>query len=172
MAESDAGEEFRRLFERSNRNLLAQAYLLTDDRQEAQDLVQEVFLRAWRAWPQIADIQGQEAWLRRVLHNLVVSRWRSLRRRSLLRGAGASQVAPAPGVGHLDVVRALQSLPPRQREALVYVVIFDLTTAQAAREMRANEGSVRVWVSRGRANLERLLSQDLEPVTGGGEHGG
>jgi DNA-directed RNA polymerase specialized sigma24 family protein len=51
VAESDAGEEFRRLFERSNRNLLAQAYLLTDDRQEAQDLVQEVFLRAWRAWP-------------------------------------------------------------------------------------------------------------------------
>jgi hypothetical protein len=32
VAESDAGEEFRRLFERSNRNLLAQAYLLTDDR--------------------------------------------------------------------------------------------------------------------------------------------
>jgi DNA-directed RNA polymerase specialized sigma24 family protein len=63
-------------------------------------------------------------------------------------------------------------LPPRQREALVYVAIFDLTTAQAAREMRANEGSVRVWVSRGRANLERLLGQDLEPVTGGGEHDG
>ena len=66
MAESDAGEEFRRLFERSNRNLLAQAYLLTDDRQEAQDLVQEVFLRAWRARPQIAVIKGQDAWLRRV----------------------------------------------------------------------------------------------------------
>jgi DNA-directed RNA polymerase specialized sigma24 family protein len=61
-------------------------------------------------------------------------------------------------------------LPPRQREALVHVAIFDLTTAQAAREMGANKGSVRVWVSRGRANLERLLAQDLEPVTGGGEH--
>ena len=77
MAESDPGEEFRRLFERSNRDLLAQAFLLTDDRQEAQDLVQEVFLRAWRTWPRVAAMQAPDAWLRCVLHNLAVSRWRS-----------------------------------------------------------------------------------------------
>ena len=61
-------------FERSSTDLLAQAYLLTDDRQEAQDLVQEVFLRVWCAWLQLAAMQGQNAWLRRVLHNLAVSR--------------------------------------------------------------------------------------------------
>jgi RNA polymerase sigma-70 factor (ECF subfamily) len=171
VAESDPGEEFRRLFERSNRDLLAQAFLLTDDRQEAQDLVQEVFLRAWRTWPRVAAMQAPDAWLRCVLHNLAVSRWRSLRRRRSVRVA-RTQDSPAPGVGHLDVVRALQSLPPGQREALIYVAVFDLTTVQAAREMNANEGSVRVWVSRGRTRLERLLGQDLEPITGSGERDG
>ena len=48
MADTDPGEEFRRLFERTGRSLLAQAYLLTGDRQESQDLVQDAFLSAVR----------------------------------------------------------------------------------------------------------------------------
>ena len=55
MADLDPGAEFRRLFERTGRSLLAQAYVLTGDRQESQDLVQEAFLRAWRDWARVLD---------------------------------------------------------------------------------------------------------------------
>ena len=48
MADSNPRKEFCRLFERTGRSLLGYALLLTDDRQESQDLVQEAFLRAWR----------------------------------------------------------------------------------------------------------------------------
>jgi RNA polymerase sigma-70 factor (ECF subfamily) len=171
VAEPDPAEEFRRLFQRSVRNLLGQAYLLTGDQQEAQDLVQEVFLRAWRSWPRLTVMQAQDAWLRHVLNNLVASRWRSLmrrRRRQFL--VSATDTTPAVGAGHLDVLQALRSLPPRQARALVLVAILDLTTAEAAAEMNANEGTVRVWVSRGRINLARALSRNLEPTDGGPEH--
>ncbi len=170
MAEPDPGEEFRRLFERCRRSLLAQAYLLTGDRQESQDLVQETFLRAWRNWTRVSDLDNQDAWLRRVLYNLGVSRWRNLSmRRSHVQLARSDGAAPAPGDAHLDVMKALQSLPLKQREALVLVAIVDLTTAQAAREMRTNEGTVRVWVSRARASMGLLLGLDSVPLTGTGE---
>jgi RNA polymerase sigma-70 factor (ECF subfamily) len=170
VAESDPREEFRQLFEKSRRDLLAQAYLLTGDRQEAQDLVQEVFLRAWRTWTHLATVKNQRAWLRRVLYNLAVGRWRGLRlRRGLLNGLPPLVSTPVPEAERLDIVRALQSLPSRQRQALVLVAIFDLTTADAAREMGANEGSVRVWVSRARAKLEPLLGPDYAQTIGGVE---
>jgi RNA polymerase sigma-70 factor (ECF subfamily) len=159
------------LYQRSERSLLAQAYLLTGDRQESQDLVQEAFLRAWREWERVSTLENQQAWLRRVLYNLSVNRWRSLRtRRSrdrLMRTDGA--FAP-PGVAHLDVLSALQSLPAKQRQALVLVAIVDMTTAEAAREMGANEGTVRVWVSRGREAMATLLGFDAVPVIESGGH--
>lgn len=172
MAEPDPAEEFRQLFKQSSGNLLGEAYLLTGDQQEAQDLVQEVFLRAWRSWPRLAAAQYQDAWLRRVLHNLAASRWRSLmrrRRRDLL--ATTTDTTAPVGAGHLDVLRALRSLPPHQAQALLLVAIFDLTTAEAAAEMGANEGSVRVWVSRARLNLARALSPSLEQADGRVDHG-
>jgi len=142
--------------------------MLTGDRQDAQELVQEVFLRAWRSWSRLALLDGQEAWLRRVLYNLAIGRWRKLslrvRRQSLASSPGVSQAA---GAERLDVMQALVSLPPRQREALVLVAVLDLTTEQAARQMNAAEGTVRVWVSRARSKLERLLYPDHESTPGG-----
>ncbi|MGA3215404.1 MAG: sigma-70 family RNA polymerase sigma factor [Acidimicrobiales bacterium] len=170
MAELDPGEEFRRLFERSRRSLLAQAYLLTGDRQESQDLVQEAFLRAWRDWARVSTLDSPQAWLRRVLYNLSVNRWRNLTaRRSHDRLTRLDATSPAPGAGHLDVLKALQSLPVKQRQALVLVAIFDMTTAQAALEMGANEGTVRVWLSRARTTMELLLGIDAVPATSSGE---
>src|SRR5271165_2797018 len=99
VADSDPGDAFRRLFERSGRSLLAQAYLLTGDRQESQDLVQEAFLRAWRNWPRVATLDNQQAWLRRVLYNLAVNRWRkvSLRRSRDSRLSRVDGSSPGPG---------------------------------------------------------------------------
>ena len=167
MAEPDPGEDFRRLFERSARNLLAQAYFLTGDHQESQDLVQEVLLRAWRNWERISVLDNQDAWLRRVLYNLSANRRRSLRirRRRLLLVRTAAD-SPAPGVEHLDVMAALRSVPAHQQQALILVAIFGLTTAEAAAEMKANEGTIRVWVSRGRAALARALDWDLNRSAG------
>jgi RNA polymerase sigma-70 factor, ECF subfamily len=169
VADLDPREEFRRLFERTGRSLLAQAYLVTGDRQESQDLVQEAFLRAWNDWARFSTLVNQQAWLRRVLYNLAVNRWRNLAVRRSHERLSHVDAPPVPGAEHLDVMRALQSLPMKQREALVLVAIVDLTTAEAAREMRANEGTVRVWVSRARATMALLLGLDAVPLKSNGE---
>ena len=173
MADSDPREEFCRLFERTGRSLLGYALLLTGDRQESQDLVQEAFLRAWREWERVSTLDSQQAWLRRVIYNLAVNHWRRLStRRDHERLVGHEAVSQGTGVGHLDVMRALRSLPIKQRQALMLVAIDDLTTAQAAHEMGAKESSVRVWVSRARASMERMLDLDAAPATGTGDHDG
>ena len=103
MADSDPRGEFRRLYQRSERSLLAQAYLLTGDRQESQDLVQEAFLRAWREWERVSTLENQQAWLRRVLYNLSVNRWRSLRTRRSPRSAHAYHGAFARRAWHTSM---------------------------------------------------------------------
>ena len=173
MADLDPEDEFCRLFERTGRSLLGYALLLTGDRQESQDLVQEAFLRAWREWERVSTLDSQQAWLRRVIYNLAVNRWRSLSmRRDHERLVGHEGVSQETGVGHLDLMRALQSLPIKQRQALMLVAINDLTTAQAAHEMGAKESSVRVWVSRARASMGHLLNLDAAPAAGTSDHDG
>ena len=56
-------------------------------------------------------------------------------------------------VGHLDVVDALRRLPSDQQRALVLHDVIGLSVAEVARELRVPEGTVRSWLSRGRAAL-------------------
>jgi RNA polymerase sigma-70 factor (ECF subfamily) len=160
-------QEFSRLFERTKRSLLAQAYLLTSDRQESQDLVQEAFLRAWRDWEHVTNLESPEGWLRRVLS---VGRSRKLAvRRSHDLCLLFDSSSPAPSVAQLDLVRALRSLPSKQRQALVLTAFVGLTTAEVAQEMQASEGTVRVWLSRARASLAVSLGVGTVPAARGSD---
>jgi RNA polymerase sigma-70 factor, ECF subfamily len=140
-------------FVASKAGLMGLAYLLTGNVQESQDLVQETLLRAWRDWPHISSYEDPKAWTRRVMHNLAVGR----SRRARVRHAAASRVAQIasedPMIGHLDVVAALHRLPQDQQRALVLHHVIGLNVAEVAREMAAREGTVRSWLSRGRAAL-------------------
>ena len=74
-------EEFEQLFLHARRRLVGQLYVVTGDLGEAQDMVQEAFVRAWLRWSKLASYEDPEAWVRRVAMNLAANRWRSLRRR-------------------------------------------------------------------------------------------
>ena len=82
------------LFELHGEELLRLAYLLTSDRELAEDLVQEAFVRAWRSWGQLRSEASAPAWLRVTLLNLTR---RSLRR---LKGLSASAVAGMRRISH------------------------------------------------------------------------
>lgn len=73
-------EEFDLLYVGSVRLLVSQVSLLTGDVGEAQDVVQEAFLRAWNRCERLDAAQGVEAWVRTVAMRLAVSRWRKARR--------------------------------------------------------------------------------------------
>ena len=161
MSEVDGFDEFYR---GSRQRLLGFVYVLTGNLAEAQDAVQEAYIRAWQRWSTVGGYDDPEAWVRVVASRIAVSRWRSLRSRAraYLRH-GAEESVPAPGVDTVDVVAALRRLPEEQRTALALYYLLGMPVAEVARQTEAPVGTVKARLSRGRAALAGLLAvSDLE----------
>ncbi len=158
--------EFDELYDGSFRRLVAQLYALTGDAQEAQDCVQEAFVRAWSHRRTLDRAAHPEACVRTTAHRLAVSRWRrAIRgRRDPDRALMPSLAEPGPSETHVALVAALQRLPTDQRRALVLHHIADLSVAEVAREVGAPEGTVKARLSRGRAALAALLEEGTHHV--------
>ncbi len=140
--------------------LTGQVYAMCGDLTEAQDCVQEAFVRAWDRRRVLDEAQSPEAWVRTVAWRLAVSRWR----RSLLalrppdRARTAPLTTPEPDVGHVALVRALQQIRPEQRRAVVLHHLCDRSVAEIAAETGVAVGTVKARLSRGRAALAVLLT--------------
>jgi RNA polymerase sigma-70 factor (ECF subfamily) len=157
--DSDDERDFDAFYAGVSRRLVGQAYLLTGDIQEAEDLAQEALSRAWHAWPRVSRFEDPEAWSRRVLHNLAVSRWRRdrTRRREEPRLAAVA-TAPPLDDRQLELVGALRRLPVAQRRALVLKAVGGLSVEEIAVDMGASAGTVRMWLTRAR----RAMAESIE----------
>jgi RNA polymerase sigma-70 factor (ECF subfamily) len=139
--------------------LIGQLYAMTGDLTEAQDVVQEAFIRAWERWAEL-DLNGApEAWVRTVAWRLAVSRWRRMRTAlAFARRQGPPATVPPPEPHHVLLVQALRRIPEAQRRAVVLHHLCDLTVEQVAAETECPVGTVKSQLSRGRAALARLLA--------------
>ncbi|GIJ77351.1 RNA polymerase sigma-70 factor, ECF subfamily [Micromonospora phaseoli] len=165
MPDVDGFDEFYR---GSRQRLLGFVYVLTGDRAEAQDAVQEAYIRAWQRWSTVGGYDDPEAWVRVVAARIAISRWRSLRSRAraYLRH-GAAESMPAPNTDTVEVVAALRRLPEEQRTALALYYLMGMPVAEVARQTDAPVGTVKARLSRGRAALAALLTaNDLEEASG------
>ncbi|GGN88384.1 RNA polymerase sigma24 factor [Actinoplanes lobatus] len=140
-------------------DLTVQLFAYFGDRQEAQDVVQEAFCRAFTRWKRISTYEDPVAWIRRVAWNLAVSRWRRARTalRFLRRHPTAEPATDGPGPERVALVAALGTLPPAQRRAVVLHYLADLPTAEIAIRERVAESTVRSNLHRGRAALAAQL---------------
>ena len=152
--------EFDDFYAASFNRVAGQLYAMIGDRDEAQECVQEAFVRAWAHRRKLDRAEHPEAWVRTTAYRLAVSRWRrTVRgRRPADRALGSPAAAAAPSEAHVAVVRALRQLPEAQRLAIVLHHIADLPVHQVARETGVPEGTVKARLSRGRAALAALLS--------------
>lgn len=152
--------EFIALYESRFSELAAQLYAYTSDASEAQDLVQEAFLRAWQRWEVIGGYDEPLAWVRRVAWNLATSRHRrvAVARKFLQRSAPPE---PHPGMSpdHVALVEALRQVPEKQRRAVVLHYLGDMSVADIAKQTGAKEGTVKSWLHRGRSELARYLNE-------------
>lgn len=163
MSDVDGFDEFYR---DSRQRLLGYVYLLTGDLSEAQDAVQEAFIRAWQRWSTVRGYDDPESWVRVVAARVAISRWRSLRSRAraYLRH-GPEPAVPAPGIETVEVVAALRRLPEEQRVAIAMYYLLGMPVAEVARETGAPVGTVKARLARGRAALAGLLAVvDLEEI--------
>jgi RNA polymerase sigma-70 factor, ECF subfamily len=152
-------EGFDDFYRSTSRRLLRYAFAMTGDRAEAQDVVQEAYIRAWRRWSRVGRFEHTESWVRLVVTRLCTDRWRRLRVR---RGAAAAHALAAPptappGEDTVLLVAALRRLPAKQRRALCLFYLLDLTVAEIATEAGVPVNTVKSWLSRGRSALAEQL---------------
>lgn len=152
-------EAFDEFYAASFRRLVGQVYAMIGSHDEAQECVQEAFVRAWSRRKQLDDARSPEAWVRTTAYRLAVSRWRRMvrARRDPDRAVEQAADRSAPTGDHVALVAALRRLPEPQRRALVLHHLCDLSVADVAAEVGAPEGTVKARLSRGRTALQALL---------------
>ncbi len=156
-------DEFDAFYEGSARRLIGQVYAMTGDLAEAQDLVQEAFVRAWDKGRRLDSVDNPEAWVRTVAVRLATSRWRRTRTAvKAYRKHGVDADTPAHSPDHVALVDALRKISEEQRVAIVLHHLCDLSVEQVAHETGAPAGTVKARLSRGRAALATLLAEPSE----------
>lgn len=154
---------FDAFYHASFSRLVGQTYAVCGNLAEAQDCVQEAFVRAWDRRRQLDQARSPEAWVRTVAHRLAISRWRKARR-AFRQPDRAVEVRPSnePSPDKVALQRALAELPTEQRRVLVLHYMVDLPIAEIADEVGAPVGTIKARLSRGRTALAALLRDDVE----------
>jgi RNA polymerase sigma-70 factor (sigma-E family) len=164
VAENDLSAEFHAFFEDNYRELARFAYLLTGDRDAADDVAAEAFTAAWRSWDRVRSADSPLAYVRRTIANMASSRVRRLireRRGMAVLGSlaeGGLFDADVPAV--VDVRAALLALPARKRACVVLRYAFDLSEDETAKTLGISIGTVKSQTSKAVGELERLLGRD------------
>ncbi|MEZ5093043.1 RNA polymerase sigma factor [Nocardioides sp.] len=146
------------VFAASYRRLVVQLYGVIGDYSEAEDAVQEAFVRASLHRARFEATLNPEAWLRAVAINVHRNRWRKLRNFARIRHRLVEAV-DLPGLGetHLELMAALRSLPETQREVVALHHLVDLSVDEVADLLGCPTGTVKSRLARGRAALEAAL---------------
>ena len=135
------------------------ALAILGDPQEAEDVVQEAFLRLWEKNPAFESPAHQRSWLLKVTVNGCKSRLRAPWR---WRTAPLLESYPAADPEEEAVLEVIQSLPPKDRAALHLYYYEGYQTAEIAAMTGWREGTVRSRLARARDKLRELLKGEWE----------
>ena len=151
-------EDFDAAFVALHRAAYRVAYKLLGDRAEAEDIAQEALARALVRWRKVEPYAV--AWVSRVAANLSIDKVRKDRRTT---EAGEERGRLDPDAAErMDLVRALRSLPRRQRDVVVLRYLVDQSEEHVAGTLGISAGSVKTHASRGLASLRLALGEALE----------
>ncbi|NYI93191.1 RNA polymerase sigma-70 factor (ECF subfamily) [Amycolatopsis endophytica] len=172
--------DFVRLTEPYRRELLAHCYRMMGTVDEAEDLVQETYLRAWRSYDGFEGRSSPRTWLYRIATNACLSALQGRGRRPLPSGLGGPSETidgpPAPpevtwlqpladdpaavvltrGSLRLALIAALQHLPARQRAVLILRDVLGWSTTEVAEALDTTTAAVKSTLQRARAQLQRV----------------
>ena len=150
---------------------------LAGSREEAEDLMQEAYARAFRSWRSFQPGTNLRAWLLRILTNLNIDRGRKLQRTPETQpleesdyflynkleeanGGAADEERVVERLSQDDIVSALSSVPHDFRDVVVLVDIGDFTYADAAQILDIPIGTVMSRLHRGRRILKQELAEE------------
>jgi RNA polymerase sigma factor (sigma-70 family) len=157
-------DEFERVFRSAYRAVLQTTFLVLQDRGRAEEVTQDAFLRLYERWGGAVALEHPVAWVRRVAVRDAIRRARRERVVpvvSLVETATAGERVP-----DIDLLRAVSTLPPKQRAAVALHYLQDLPVNQVAELMEVAPATVRQHLFKARYRLAQCLGETLEEVAG------
>ena len=164
---------FANLIERHESNLFADAMCFTRNRTDAEDLLQETFMRAFVGFKRSQDIENPKAWLFKIMRNAFINHYHKKRRQpthvsyeeglagfvddALISTDGDPAETFFSRFLDQEIEDALGSLPGQFREAVVLCAISGLTSEEIVQVLDCPLGTVRSRIFRGRELLFQKL---------------
>jgi RNA polymerase sigma-70 factor, ECF subfamily len=171
LTEADSGEVISALVAQYSTTLYRVAYSITRNAAEAEDAVQETFLRVLRHREKLGEIRDHRVWLVRITWNVVLDRKRRSKTRpetediaDLVRTLPANRPSAErttiSSQEHARILALIDMLPKKERAALLLSAVEELSTAQAAEVLGTSESSIRSRIFRARHQLATLLDKE------------
>ena len=154
----EASSSFETFYEAEGRLLFRRLWLVTGNRSEAEELMQDAFLRVWERWDRVSAMDDPVGYLYRTAMNLFRKRYRRALlalRRSV--GSTPSQDDFADADERETVRRVLATIPPRQRAALVLTEMLGFTPKEAGDALGVRPSTVRSLSHQGRESFRLAM---------------
>ena len=155
-----APRSFEDFAEDHGARLFRALFLITGNRAEAEEIMQDAFLAVWERWDRVGSMEDPTGYLFRTAMNL--------HRKRLRRAALAVRKTFAPALASDDfavvedrevVFGALKQLNPKERAAIVVTALLGYSSEEAARMLGTTAGTVRALASRARAAMRESLGE-------------
>jgi RNA polymerase sigma-70 factor, ECF subfamily len=156
-----APSSFEEFFQREKAGLYGALCIVTRNRHEAEELTQDAFVRILERWDRVGVMDDPRAYLYRTAMNTFRSRYR----RTALAAKRALRVSPPDdAIAEVDAqdttMRALATLTPRQRAAVVLTDLLEFPSEEAGRMLGVAAATVRTHVSRAHAALKETMPHE------------
>lgn len=166
-------EELTALVAEYSSTLYRVAFSVSRNAAEAEDMVQETFLRVLRHRDRLPEVRDARVWLIRITWNLVLDRKRRRKTRpenenvdELVRVLPAKEMRADQAViaaqGHARVLKLIDELPAKERQVILLSAVDELTNAEIAAVLKTTESSVRSRLFRARRELATKLREQKE----------
>jgi RNA polymerase sigma-70 factor (ECF subfamily) len=148
------GHSFERFFDAESRRLFGALAVMSGNRAEAEEVMQDAFLKVWERWDRVSAMDSPEGFLYRTALNVYRKR---LRRAAVAVRRATNQLAQDDALGDVEtrdeIFRLLRNLTPREREAIVLTAYLGYSTKEAGELLGIKANTVRVLTTRARASL-------------------
>ena len=156
--ELESSRTFEAFYEAEGRTLCRRLWLVTGNRGEAEELMQDAFLGVWQRWDRVGAMDDPVGYLYRTAMNL----FRKRHRRAMLAVRRTVGLAPSnddfsDADDRQDVRNVLAAVPPRQRAALVLTEILGFTSMEAGDALGVTDATVRSLTRHGREAFRKVV---------------
>jgi RNA polymerase sigma-70 factor (ECF subfamily) len=157
---AEESRSFEEFFATEHARLFGALCLVTGDRHEAEEIMQDAFLRLWERWDRVSRLEDVSAYLFRTAMNVFRNRYR---RAALALRRTVSLAVTEDALRTIEdrdvVVRALRDLTPDQRAAVLLTGYVGLTSEEAGQLLGMRAGTVRTLATRARAQIREKAGE-------------